>query len=151
VEFAHFIRDKKSENPIRILSVVDEEGDAESKLVKARQNLSKMVQGLSLPATRLETLVVADQNVPAGINRISRDLDVQTIILGWPMKETFTDLIFGHKTDHILETSERCIIVCRLVNPLVTYKRIVLYCPPYRNWNKGLNTRSKRLFCLAMN
>ena len=135
----YFIRDKKSDNPVWVLSVVDEEGDAESKLNRVRNNLTKLVHGFTLPDAKIETLVVADQNVPAGINRISRDLDVQTIILGWPMKETFTDLIFGHKTEHILETSEKCIMVCKLVHPLIAYKRIVLFCPPLSELEQGFD------------
>ncbi len=149
MEFAEFIRDNRSEHPLRILSVVDEEGDAESKLIRTRNNLLKLVHGFAHPESRVETLVVADQNIPAGINRISRDLDIQTIILGWPMKETFTDLIFGHKTEHILETSEKCIMVCRLVNPLVAYKRIVLFCPPLSELEQGFDYQVKKVVKLS--
>jgi len=139
LEFAQFIRDKKSDNPLRVLSVVDEEGDAESKLILVRNNLEKMVNGFTLPDLKIEIMVTADHNVPAGINRISRDLDVQTIILGWPMKETLTDRIFGHKTEHILDSSEKSIMICRLVNPLITYKRIVLFCPPLSELEQGFD------------
>lgn len=149
LEFSQFIRDKKSDNPIRVLSVVDEEGDAESKLIRVRNHLMKMVQGYTFPDSRVETLVVADQNVPAGINRISRDLDIQTMILGWPMKETLTDLIFGHKTEHILETSEKCIMVCRLINPLVTYKRIILFCPPLSELEQGFDYQLRKVLMLS--
>jgi len=145
LEFAQFIRDKKSENPLRVLSVVDEEGDAESKLIRARNNLEKMVQGFSLPDSKIETIVTADRNIPAGINRISRDLDVQTIILGWPMKETLTDRIFGQKTDHILETSEKSILLCRLINPLITYKRILLFCPPLSELEQGFDYLMRKI------
>jgi Kef-type K+ transport system membrane component KefB len=149
MEFAHFIRDKKGDHPVRVLSVVDEVGDAESKLIKVRNNLTKLVQGFTLPDASVETLVVADQNVPSGINRISRDLDIRTIILGWPMKETFTDLIFGHKTEHILETSETCIMVCRLINPLVAYTRIVLFCPPLSELEQGFDYQVKKVLILC--
>jgi Kef-type K+ transport system membrane component KefB len=149
MEFAQFIRDKKNDNPVRVLSVVDEEGDAESKLIRVRKNLAEMVHGFTLPDSRIETIVAADRNVPAGINRISRDLDIQTIILGWPMKETLTDRIFGQKTDHILDTSEKSILVCRLVNPLITYKRIVLFCPALSELEQGFGYLIRKAVLLS--
>jgi Kef-type K+ transport system membrane component KefB len=149
LEFAHFVRERKSQNPLYILSVVNANGDADHLLVKAQDNLNKVVYGLTLPGTKLETIVVADQNVPAGINRVSRNLDIRTILLGWPMKGTLTDLIFGHKTDHILDTSEKCIMVCRLVNPLVTYKRIVLYCPPLSELEQGFDYQLRKALLLS--
>ncbi|MCX6226553.1 MAG: cation:proton antiporter [Bacteroidia bacterium] len=149
LEFAQFIRDKNSDIPVRVLSVVEEEGDAESKLINVRNNLEKMVQGFALPDSKIETMVAADRNVPAGINRISRDLDIQTIILGWPMKETLTDRIFGQKTDHILDTSEKSIMLCRLVNPLITYKRIVLFCPALSELEQGFDYLIKKALLLS--
>lgn len=153
LEFARFIRDKKSTNPLRVLSVVEEGGDADSKLIQARNNLENLIHGNTMPDERIETLVIADQNVPAGINRISRDLDIRTIILGWPMKETLTDRIFGHKTDHILETSEKSILVCRRIKPLITYKRIVLFCPPLSEIEQGFEylIRKVLLLCNELN
>jgi hypothetical protein len=149
LEFVQYIRDPGSENPVRILSVVDEAGDAEAKLIRTRQQISKLVQGFVPAESRIETLVIAEQNVPAGINRISRDLDIQTIILGWPMKETLTDRIFGHKTDHILDNSEKCIMVCRIKNPLVTYKRIILFCPALSEAEKGFDYQVKKAVLLS--
>ncbi len=149
MEFAQFIREKRNDYPLRVLSVVDEEGDADSKLIRVRNNLEQMVQGFTLPDNIVETIVVADRNVPAGINRISRDLDVQTIILGWPMKETLTDRIFGHKTEHILDTSDKNIMVCRLQNPLITYKRIVLFCPVLSELELGFNYLVRKAVILS--
>ena len=149
LEFAQFIRDKKSDQPIRVLSVVDEEGDAESKLNRVRSSLEKTVQGFILPESKIETIVTADRNVPAGINRISRDMDVQTIILGWPMKETLTDRIFGQKTDHLLDTSEKSIFLCKLVKPLITYKRIVLFCPPLSELEQGFDYLIRKSILLS--
>lgn len=149
LEFTQFISDKKSNSLLRVLSVVEEEGEAESKLLRVRNSLDKIVQGFALPDSKVETIVAADRNVPAGINRISRDLDVQTIILGWPMKETLTDRIFGQKTDHILDTNEKSILVCRLINPLITYKRIVLFCPVLSELEQGFDYLVKRALLLS--
>ena len=149
LEFAHFTVSRNGNNPIRVLSVVDGDGDADSKLTRVRSSIEKTIDGLALPDARIETIVIADQNVPAGINRISREMDIQTIILGWPMKETFTDRLFGHKTDHILQYSEKSILVCRMVNPLVTYKRIVLFCPPLSEMEQGFADLVKKALRLA--
>jgi hypothetical protein len=55
------------------------------------------------------------------------------------MKETLSDRLFGQKTDHILDTSEKRIFLCRLIKPLVTYKKIVLYCPPLSELEQGFD------------
>jgi Kef-type K+ transport system membrane component KefB len=149
LEFSQFIRDKRSDKPLHTLYVLEEEGDAESKLIQVRNNLMNLVEGFKLPDSKIETIVTADRNVPAGINRISRELDVQTIILGWPMKGTLSDRIFGQKTDHILETSEKNILVCRLVKPMITYKRILLFCPPLSEMEQGFEYLIKKVVQLS--
>ncbi len=149
LEFVQYIRDKASMNPIRVLSVVNELGDSDSRLMKMRNSLNKIAESSAFPDSMIQTIVIADQNVPAGINRISRELDVQTIILGWPMKGTFTDLIFGHKTDHILETNDKCVMVCRIINPLIAYNRIILVSPPLSELEQGFDYQVRKVALLS--
>jgi Kef-type K+ transport system membrane component KefB len=139
LEFAHLISNKYNKHPIRLLSVVGSNVGHENNLNQIRSNLEQQVHSFTPPDSQVEVVVVADQNVPSGINRISRDLDIQTIMLGWPLKDTFTDMIFGQKTEHILESNEKSVMVCRMINPMVTYKRIVLYCPQLSELEKGFD------------
>ena len=149
LEFTHYIRDAKSPEPVRILSVIDRMSEADAKLAQVRTEIDKAAANLALPETPVLPVVTEDQNIAAGINRISRDFEVTTIILGWPTRETFSDRIFGQKTDHILNNSEKTILVCRLHKPLNTYSRIVLLAPPFCELEQGFDYLVRKVVALS--
>jgi hypothetical protein len=149
LEFTHFIRDRRSFEPVRILSVVDHASETEAKLAQVRKEIDKAVVNLALTDTAVLPVVTEDQNIAAGINRISREFEVTTIILGWPTRETFSDRIFGQKKDHILNNSEKTILVCRLLKPLNTYKRVVLFAPPFSEMEQGFDYLVMKIVALS--
>jgi len=149
LEFTQYIRDKRNYEPVRVLSVIDEEGDAASKLISNRIELERKIGSFALSDSGMVPLVIADRNIPAGINRISRELDATTIILGWPMKEKFTEKLFGQKLEHVLNNSEQSILVCRLIKPLNTCERIVMVCPPLSEREKSFDYLIRKVFMLS--
>ena len=149
LEFTHYIRDKKNMIPLRVLSVINTDGESSVHVNRIKSKLDKKVQGLSMLDSKIETIVAAEHNIPAGINRITKELGVQTIVCGWPVKETLTDKIFGHKMDHLLETSEVNIVVCKLINPLATYKQMVFLCPPFTELEQNFDYLIRKVATLS--
>jgi Kef-type K+ transport system membrane component KefB len=137
LEFATFIKDKKSVNPISILTVVSNNDEAEINILKARNKLEDFVRQASASETHVNIITTIDHNAASGIARISREIMADMIILGWPQRTGFFDKLIGEKVDSILSNTDKTILVCHLQKPMVVHKRIVIAAPPLAERERG--------------
>lgn len=137
LEFSIFIKDKKSANPISILSVVSNNKEAEINILKARNKLEEFVRQASASETNVNILTTIDHNAASGIARISREIMADIIVLGWPQRTGFFDKFFGEKVDSILSNTDKTTFVCHLEKPLILHKRIVVAAPPLTEHENG--------------
>ncbi len=91
LEFTIFIKDKKSVNPISILSVVSNNDEAEVNILKTRNKLEEFVRQASASETKVNVITTIDHNPASGIARISREIMADIILLGWPRKVGLID------------------------------------------------------------
>jgi Kef-type K+ transport system membrane component KefB len=139
LEFAIFIKDKKSVNPISILSVVSNNKEAEINILKARNKLEEFVKQASASETKVNVITTIDHNPASGIVRISREIMADIIILGWPQRTGFIDKLIGEKVDGILSNTDKTTFICHLEKPLVLHKRIVIVAPPLTEHENGFD------------
>lgn len=139
LEFAIFIKDKKSANPVSILSVVSNNEEAEINILKARNKLEEFVMQASASETKVNVITTIDHNPVSGIARISREIMADIIVLGWPQRTGFFDKIIGEKVDGILSNTDKTTFVCHLEKPLVLHKRIVIVAPPLTEHENGFD------------
>jgi Kef-type K+ transport system membrane component KefB len=137
LEFSIFIKDKKSTNPISILSVVSNNNEAEINILKARNKLSEFVKEASASETNVNIVTTIDHNPASGIARISRETMSDVIVLGWPERTGFFDKLFGEKVDSILNNTDKTTFITHLEKPLVLHKRIVIASPPLAEHEHG--------------
>lgn len=139
LEFSVLIKDKKSPNPISILSVVSNDEEAELNIVKTRNKLEEFVKQGSATETKVNAITTIDHNITSGVTRISREIMANIIILGWPSRIGLFDKIIGDKTGSLLENTDKTVFVCDLVKPLVLHKRIFVVAPPLAEHENGFN------------
>lgn len=149
LELAIFIKDKKSVNPISVLSVVSNDDEAEVNLLKARHRLEKFVQHASASETKINVITTLDYNVASGISRVSREIWADIILLGWPQRSGFIDKLIGEKLDAILTNTDKTIFICHLQNPLVYHKRLVIAVPPLAEHENGFHMWVTKMARLA--
>src|SRR5690606_13534338 len=149
LEFAIFIKDKKSENPISILSVVSNNSEAEVNIIKTRNKLEDSVKQASASEIEVNVLATIDHNTATGIGRISREIMADIIILGWPRRSGFIDRFIGEKVYDILSSTDKTTFVCHLEKPLVTHKRIVIVAPPLAEYENGFALWLTKMAILA--
>ncbi len=137
LELAIFIKDKKSANPVSILSVVANNNEAEINILKARNKLEEFVKQASATETKVNIITTIDHNAASGIARISREIMADIIVLGWPQRSGFIDKLIGEKVDSILNSTDKTIFICYLEKPLVLHKRIVIAAPPFTEHENG--------------
>ncbi len=149
LEFAIFIKDKKSANPVSILSVVSNNNEAEINILKARNKLEEFVKQASASETKVNIITTIDHNAASGIARISREIMADIIILGWPQRTGFIDKLIGEKVDSILSNTDKTTIICHLEKPLALHKRIVVAAPPLTEHESGFGLWLSKIAKLA--
>lgn len=137
LEFTVYIKDKKSPNPISILTVVSNNDEAELNLIRARKELEESVKLASSYEAKVNVVTTIDHNVASGITRVSRELMADIIILGWPQHTGFFDKLMGEKLQTILSNTDKTTFICDIKNPSVYHKRILVAIPPLGEFENG--------------
>lgn len=149
LEFSILIKNKKSDNPIAILSVVSNNHEAEINILKARNKLEKFVQQASASEVKVNVITTIDHNIASGIARISREIMADVIVLGWPRRTDIFDKLVGEKLEGILNNTDKTTFVCHLEKPLALHKRIQIVAPPLTEQEYGFKQWFNKIINLA--
>ncbi|HEY9168930.1 MAG TPA: cation:proton antiporter [Lutibacter sp.] len=149
LEFSIFIKDKKSVNPVSILSVVSNDDEAEVNIMRAKNKLEAYVKQASASETKVNIITTIDHNRASGISRISREIMADIIILGWPQRSGLIDKLIGEKVDSILDNTVKTTFICHFKKAMVLHKRIAIIIPPLAEHEKGFNQWFAKMAKLA--
>jgi len=149
IEFSTLIKDKKSANPISILTVVPNDQEAEQNISIAKNKLQNFVKTASASETKLNLIATIDHHQSSGIARTSREIMADVIILDWPEKSGLTHRFIGERMENILIGVEKTIFICNLHKSLVSHKRIVVVAPPLSERESGFGLWLKKLATLS--
>lgn len=149
LEFAIYLKDKRSPKPISVLTVVSNNDEAELNILKARSKLDEFVRQAAAAEVKLNVLTTIDHNPAAGIVRTSREVMADLIVLSWPHRAGFFDRFLGDKLGTILQQVDKTVFVVHFEQPLVTHKRIVCAVPPMAEYEKGFDLWTSKIMKLA--
>ena len=137
LELALLIKDKKSPNPVSILSVVANDGAAEINLIKSKNKLEHYIHQGSATETKVNIITTIDHNVMSGISRTAREIMSDIVIIGWPQRMAFIEKIMGEKLDTVLANSDKSVFISYMEKPLISLKKIILFAPPLAELENG--------------
>lgn len=137
LDFAVLIKEKKSINPLAILTVVPNTKEAGITIVKAKQGLEKFLKETTASDTQATVMATIDHNAASGISRTAREIVADIILLGWPQKSGFLDKLIGDKMESILQNTDRTLFICDFQIPLVNHKTLFLIVPPNAEFEEG--------------
>lgn len=149
LEFAIYIKDRRSAKPISVLTVVSNNDEAEVNILKARNMLDRFVQQAAASEVKLNVVTAIDHNPASGIMRTSREIMADIIVLGWPKRAGILNRFLGDKFTTILQNVEKTVMMCSFGHPLVAIKRIVCAVPPLAEHEKGFDLWAAKMFQLA--
>lgn len=149
VDFAALIKDKKSANPVTLLSVVPNNDEAEINILKYRKQLERFVSQGSASEIKINTIATIDHNSSSGIVRTAKEIMADIVIIGWPQKPGFLDKIFGEMADSITNNVDRNLFISRFVKPMVGCRRLVFICPPLSEKEAGFILILQKIFRIA--
>jgi len=131
IDFVALLKDRKSVHPISVLSVIPNEEDSESLIIKARQDLEVCVKYAAASETKVNIAVTIDHHFLSGVARKSREIMAETIVFSWPEMGGLYDRRSDSRLDSILEHIDKTTFICQINKPTSSYKRIVAIVPPY--------------------
>ncbi len=152
LRLAILLRNIKSAYPISILTVVPNDTDAESNIIKFRKKAEEFIDAASATETPINTIVTIDHNVAGGILRTAREIMANTIIMGWPHSAGFLEKLFGEKTNPVLEALDKNVIIADIKQKFNLINRLIVIAPPFsdkefsfRYWANKINKLSNEI------
>lgn len=130
LDLALLMKDKNSDQPISLLSVVPDSDNAQANLAAARKKLNDSAKYASGNGSSIKLIATLDHNVPSGVLRIAKEKSANIIITGWPRKTTVFDKFLGDKSAALIEKSDAHLFILHLNKPIAVHERLQLVCPP---------------------
>ncbi|MEN2413546.1 cation:proton antiporter [Flavobacterium mesophilum] len=149
LDFALLIKDKKSSNPITLLTIVPNNDQAEKSILKYKKAADKFVIQASASEVKINTIARIDHNPASGIARTSKEIMSDIVIIGWPQKTGFLDKIFGENVDSIINNVDKSLFICRFPTNFVEEKRLVFICPPFSERGIGFHLLLQKICRLS--
>ena len=146
IDLAIAIKMPKNRLPIVSLSVVDDDHTARSKLIEAKRMLEKAIVHASAIDQKVEIITTIDQKVTAGIKRVAKEINASEIILGFAMKNQFSEMLFGNNVKYLVENTDLVVWVSSIHSNLNLYKKIVVICPKFADREFGFHNWLSRIF-----
>ncbi|MFB9076578.1 cation:proton antiporter [Flavobacterium procerum] len=149
LDFALLIKDKKSSNPVTLLTIVPNNDQAEKNILKYRKAVDKFVVQGSASETKINTIARIDHNPASGIARTSKEIMSDIVIIGWPRKTGFLDKIFGENVDSIINNVDKTLFICNFQRNFIEEKRLVFVCPPFSERGIGFHVLLQKICRLS--
>jgi hypothetical protein len=139
LRFAILLKDKKSPNPISLLTIVPNDVEAEANIIKSRKKLEEYLETASSTETPINIIVSIDHNAIAGILRTSKEIMANMLLIGWPKKADIFDKLLGDNIEMLINELDKNIFFIHFEKPLTNIKRIILISPPLAEKEYGFN------------
>ena len=149
LELGLLIKNKKSDTPITILSVVPNNQEAEENILKSRNKLQSFITMASATEVKANIITTLDHNAASGIARVAKESMADIVITNWPNRARMLDLFIGEKMEGIIRSVDKNLFICRIQGPLVANKRIVVASPPLAELEKGFDLWVRKIIRLA--
>jgi len=137
IDLAVMITPPKSEQPVFPLSVINDDDEAQARVLELRKELEKAVKYAAATDTLLKPITRIDLHVGGGIVRAIKELMITKVIVGWHGAYNPKDYLFGTVLDYLLANCSKEILVTRLLIPLNTLEKIFVVVPRNAELEKG--------------
>ncbi|MDF9797816.1 Kef-type K+ transport system membrane component KefB/nucleotide-binding universal stress UspA family protein [Catalinimonas alkaloidigena] len=130
IDLAVMIKQQDDGNPVYSLSVVLDDEGAKENLWHNQASFEKARKHATAANQMIHPISRVDMNASSGIIRASKEMGATKIVMGWNGNLATKDRLFGSVLDHVVSDTEQEVMVVKLLNPLNTFRRIVLWTLP---------------------
>lgn len=145
IDFSLLIKDPKSHEPIYPLSIIEDNAEAEEKINVIKKVIESVVEQISSGDKKVEALKKVDLSIVDGISRTARAYSISDIIISWKSQQSSTNILSGNISENLLAKSRQAIIISKIIQPLNTYKRIMVVFTPNAELENGFASISQKV------
>ncbi len=125
VEFASNIKVQKKD-PIYPLSVINTYMDAAAQRERAQKILNLASGQIHAVNAEASPVIETNLNIAEGIRIATEKHAITDIVIGWNGEITTSSRVFGSIVDQMLSTTKQQAFICKLDQPIATFKNIRL-------------------------
>ncbi len=130
LDLAFVLRDTTRPGMIYPMVVVPDEGITDAALANGEKLMGRCVAHAASAEIPAHPFVRIEMNASDGIVRTAREIHADVVLFGWGVNLTVATRIFGTVRKRMLQECPARLLICRLVLPLNTTRRILLPLPP---------------------
>lgn len=145
IDLALIIKDNKSQEPIYPLSIIEENEDADEKINVVKKVIDGVVEQIASSDKKVQVLKKVDLSIVDGIARTAKAYSISDILISWKAQQGTGNLIFGTIADNLLVKTKQSVIISKVIQPLNTYKRVVVLLSPNCEIEPGFNLVTKKI------
>lgn len=145
IDLALIIKDNKSTEPIYPLSVIEEGEDADERINVVRKVIEGAVEQIASSDKNVQVLKKVDLSIVDGIARTARAYSISDILISWKAQHGTSNLIFGTIADNLLVKTKQSVIISKVIQPLNTYKRVIVIMSPNAELESGFNLVARKI------
>lgn len=149
LNLAILIKNKKSVQPVSVLSVIPFDDEAEINIIKEKRRISSHLTMAAASETRINYVSTIDQNIGSGIARTSREVMANLILLPWPGQSSLLDKFMSDKIESVVGYTDKSIFVVQINQPLLYHTRMILVIPPMGEMENGFVQWANKMLLLA--
>lgn len=152
VEVATLMRNVTGRHSFYAIHVRNDQSPASRQL--SRNSLETASRSAASADIAMETLDRYDLNTVTGMLNAIQERDITEIFLGLHRRTTVIDTFFGNKTDQLLRSTNRMVILVRCFIPVNTVTRVVVWVPRdaqyetgFSRWVRAISRLTRQIGC----
>lgn len=149
LNLAILIKNKKSVQPVSILSVIPFDEEAEINIIREKRRIAGHLSMAAASETRINYVSTIDQNIGSGIARTSREVMANLILMPWPGPTSLLDKFMSDKLETVVNYTDKSVIVAHLSQPLLYHTRMMLIIPAMGELENGFVQWANKMLLLA--
>ena len=151
VNLAIMMRNKRLNRGLIGLNVVHDDVDSSRHRKEGRNILERAVETAISADVRMQTQSRLSTNIANGIKHAFKEFDASEIVMGLHRKTSPNDSFWGVYTQGLITEINRQIMICRILKPLSTLRRIHVAVPSRVEFEPGFYRWIEHLSRLAGN
>ena len=136
IDLALMVKDSGSTEPIYPLSIVEDDEDADEKINVVKKVIEGAVEQISSGDKKVEVLKKVDLSIVDGIARTAKAYNITDILISYKSQQVSANL-FGSIADNLLAKSKQAVIISKILQPVHSYKRVVIFLSPNAELENG--------------
>lgn len=151
IDVAMLTRLPNSDAIIYPLSIVNDDEDAQQTVLNHKKIMEQLTSHAAGSDTTVTPITRVDINIPTGISRTVKELQITNIVMGWSGRSSTANYFFGNIIDNLLENIQQMVMVVRVNDSISRLRNIFVLVPNNADKEIGFSSWINSMIGLSKN